>query len=180
MSAEQYAEFPDELTVREVLVDGQVLVTTWLNQRQVRKSALDQLYAQRRNVELNLRNLKTTLGVEVLRCLTPRMVEKELGVHLLAYNLIRLLMAQSALDADVHPRQLSFKHTVRLWAEWTAHRVDLSAGPDTLFRLIAQSTVGNRPGRIEPRARKRRPKPYPWLKIPRAEARERVHRYGHL
>ena len=67
ISAEQYAEFPDELTVREVLVDGQVLVTTLLNQRQVRKSALDQLYAQRRNVELNLRNLKTTLGVEVLR-----------------------------------------------------------------------------------------------------------------
>ena len=180
MSAEQYAGFPDELTVREVLVDGQVLVTTLLNQRQVRKSALDQLYARRWNVELDLRNLKTTLSVEVLRCLTPRMVEKELWVHLLAYNLIRLLMAQAALDADVHPRQLSFKHTVQLWAEWTAHRVDLSADPDTLFRLIAQSTVGNRPGRIEPRARKRRPKPYPWLKIPRAEARERVHRYGHL
>ena len=180
MSAEQYAGFPDELTVREVLVDGQVLVTTLLNQRQVRKSALDQLYARRWNVELDLRNLKTTLSVEVLRCLTPRMVEKELWVHLLAYNLIRLLMAQAALDADVHPRQLSFKHTVQLWAEWTAHRVDLSADPDTLFRLIAQSTVGNRPARIEPRARKRRPKPYPWLKIPRAEARERVHRYGHL
>jgi Transposase DDE domain len=180
MSAEQYAEFPDELTVREVLVDGQILVTTLLNQRKVRKGALDQLYAQRWNVELDLRNIKITLGVEVLRCLTPRMVEKELWVHLLAYNLIRLLMAQAALEADVHPRQLSFKHTVQLWAEWTAHRVDLSTDPDTLFRLIAQPTVGNRPGRIEPRARKRRPKPYPWLKRPRAEARERVRRYGHL
>jgi hypothetical protein len=103
-----------------------------------------------------------------------------LWVHLLAYNLIRLLMAQAALDADVQPRQLSFKHTVQLWVEWTAHRVNLSADPDTLFRLIAQPTVGNRPGRIEPRARKRRPKPYPWLKRPRAEARERVRRYGHL
>jgi Transposase DDE domain len=180
MTAEQYAEFPDELTVREVLVDGQILVTTLLNQRKVRKGALDQLYAQRWNVELDLRNIKTTLGVEVLRCLTPRMVEKELWVHLLAYNLIRLLMAQAALDAGVHPRQLSFKHTVQLWAEWTAHRVDLSTDPGTLFRLIAQPTVGNRPGRIEPRARKRRPKPYPWLKRPRAEARERVRRYGHL
>lgn len=108
------------------------------------------------------------------------MVEKELWVHLLAYNLIRLLMAQAALDADVHPRQLSFKHTVQLWTEWTTHRVDLRTDPDTLFRLIAQNRVGNRPGRIEPRARKRRPKPYPWLKIPRAEARERVRRYGHL
>jgi IS4 transposase len=180
ITAEQYDEFPDELTVREVLVDGQILVTTLLNPRKVRKSALDQLYAQRWNVELDLRNIKTTLGVEVLRCLTPRMVEKELWVHLLAYNLIRLLMAQAALDADVHPRQLSFKHTVQLWAEWTAHRVDLSIDPDTLFRLIAQATVGKRPGRIEPRARKRRPKPYPWLKRPRAEARERVRRYGHL
>ncbi|MHB8348517.1 MAG: IS4 family transposase, partial [Acidiferrobacterales bacterium] len=180
MSAEQYAEFPDELTVREVSVDGQILVTTLLNPRQVRKNALDELYARRWNVELDLRNIKTTLGVEVLRCLTPRMVEKELWVHLLAYNLIRLLMAQAALDAGVHPRQLSFKHTVQLWTEWTAHRVDLRTDPDTLFRLIAQNRVGNRPGRIEPRARKRRPKPYPWLKIPRAEARERVRRYGHL
>ena len=180
MSAEQYAEFPDELAVREVLVDGQVLVTTLLNPRQVRKSALDRLYARRWNVELDLRNIKTTLGVDVLRCLTPRMVEKELWVHLLAYNLIRLLMAQAALDAGVHPRQLSFKHTVPLWTEWTTYRVDLGADPDTLFRLIAQLTVGHRPGRIEPRARKRRPKPYPWLKIPRAEAHEQVRRYGHL
>jgi hypothetical protein len=85
-------------------------------------------------------------------------------VGLLAYNLILSLMAQAALDAGVHPRQLIFKHTVQLWTEWTAHRVHLSTDPDTLFRLIAQSTVGNRPGRIEPRARKRRPKPYPWLK----------------
>ena len=180
MSAEQYAEFPDELTVREVLVDGQILVTTLLNQRKVSKSALDQLYAQRWHVELDLRNIKTTLGVEVLRCLTPRMVEKELWVHLLGYNLIRLLMAQAAMDAGVHPRQLSFKHTVQLWVEWSAHRVDLATDPDTFFRLIAQPMVGNRPGRIEPRARKRRPKPYPWLKMPRTEAREQVRRYGHL
>jgi hypothetical protein len=70
VSAEQYAEFPDELTVREVLVDGQILVTTLPNPRKVRKGALGQLYAQRWNVELGLRNIKTTLGVEVLRCLT--------------------------------------------------------------------------------------------------------------
>lgn len=180
MTEQQYAEFPGELTVREVRVDRQILVTTLLNSRQVSKSTLDQLYGQRWNVELDLRNIKTTLGVDVLRCLTPRMIEKELWVHLLAYNLIRLLMAQAALDAGVHPRQLSFKHTVQLWTEWTAHRVDLNIDPNTLFRLIAQSIVGNRPGRIEPRARKRRPKPYPWLKTPRAEAREHVRAYGHL
>ena len=99
----------------------------WLVNRKVSKGELDQLYARRWNVELDLRNIKTTLGVEVLRCLTPQMVEKELWVHLLAYNLIRLLMAQAALDARVHPRQLSFKHAVQLWVEWHAHRVDFSA-----------------------------------------------------
>lgn len=180
MTAQQYAAFADDLTVREVKVDGQVLVTSLLDQRKVKKSELDQLYARRWNVELDLRHIKTTLGAEVLRCQTPRMVEKELWVHLLAYNLIRLLMAQAALTADVHPRQLSFKHTVQLWTEWTACRVDLSADTATLFRLIAQPTVGNRPGRIEPRARKRRPKSYPWLKAPRAEARDNVRRYGHV
>jgi hypothetical protein len=108
------------------------------------------------------------------------MVEKELWVHLLAYNLIRLLMAQAALDAGVHPRQLSFKHTLQLWTEWNALRIDLSADPGAFFRLIAQTIVGHRPGRIEPRARKRRPKPYPWLKMPRAEAREHVRANGHL
>jgi IS4 transposase len=180
MTVQQYAEFPEELTVREVRIDGQVLVTTLLHPRKVSKSALDELYARRWHVELDLRNIKTTLGVEVLRCLTPRMVEKELWVHLLAYNLIRLLMAQAALDADVHPRQLSFKHTVQLWTEWNAHRIDLTTDPDTFFRLIAQAIVGHRPGRIEPRARKRRPKPYPWLKMPRTEARERVRAYGNL
>ncbi len=179
MSAQQYADFPEELTVREVQVDGQILVTTLVN-RKVSKGELDQLYARRWNVELDLRNIKTTLGVEVLRCLTPQMVEKELWVHLLAYNLIRLLMAQAALDARVHPRQLSFKHAVQLWVEWHAHRVDFSADPNTFFRLLAQPVVGNRPGRIEPRARKRRPKPYPWLKIPRAAARDCVRKYGHL
>jgi len=180
MTVQQYDEFAEELTVREVMVEGQILVTSLLDPRKVRKSELDQLYAQRWNVELDLRNIKTTLGVEVLRCLTPQMVEKELWVHLLAYNLIRLLMAQAAREAGVYPRQMSFKHTVQLWTEWTAHRVDLTADPATLFRLIAQPSVGNRPGRIEPRARKRRPKSYPWLKVPRDEARENVRRYGHV
>ena len=156
------------------------MVTSLLDPRKVRKSELDQLYARRWHVELDLRNIKITLGVDVLRCLTPQMVEKELWAHLLAYNLIRLLMAQAALQANVHPRELSFKHTVQLWTEWTAHRLDLSGDPATLFRLIAQPTVGHRPGRIEPRAKKRRPKSYPWLKVPREEAREQVRRYGHV
>jgi hypothetical protein len=182
MTPDQYAAFPDTLTVREAQVDGQILVTTLLDHRRVRKSALSTLYARRWHVELDLRNLKTTLGMEVLSCQTPAMIEKELWVYLLAYNLIRLLMAQAALEADLHPRELSFKHAVQLWSEWSA---PLAARPPRrdhadLIRLIAQPRVGHRPDRLEPRARKRRPKPYPWLKVPRAEARQHVRVHGHL
>jgi hypothetical protein len=178
MTPEQYQGYPDELTVREVKVDGRVLVTTMVNARQVPKGELFELYACRWHVELDIRNLKTTLGMEVFRCLTPQMVEKELWVYLLAYNVIRLLMAQAAEHAGLHPRELSFKHTVQLWSVWTA--AALRTEPVEFFRLIAQLTVGNRPGRMEPRARKRRPKSYPWLKVPRDEARHQIRTHGHL
>lgn len=182
MTPSQYQAFPDELSVREVKVDGRVLVTTLLDHRQVRKSELDQLYARRWNVELDLRNIKTTLGMELLSCQTPQMNEKEMWVYLLAYNVIRLLMAQAALQAHMHPRELSFKHTVQMWTEWTARCPGHNPIPHhaILFRLIAQLKVGNRPGRKEPRARKRRPKSYPWLKVPRAQARQQIRHYGHL
>lgn len=180
MSREQYCAFPEQLTVREVKVEGQLLVTTMLNARAVRKSELAALYARRWHVELDIRNIKTTLGMEVLRCLSPQMVEKELWVSLLAYNLIRLLMAQAARNAGMHPRELSFKHTVQMWTTWSSHTALGLAQPVEFFRLIAQLTVGNRPDRIEPRARKRRPKSFPWLKVPRAMARRQIRRYGHL
>jgi len=98
MTPEQYAHFPDELTVREVKVAHQVLVTTLLDHRKVSKDDLSALYARRWNVELDLRNLKTTTGMDVLSCQTPQMNEKQLWVHLLAYNVIRLLMAQACLQ----------------------------------------------------------------------------------
>jgi hypothetical protein len=181
MTQEHYETFPDEITVREVKVDGQILVTTMLDQRRVRKAELSRLYGLRWNVELDLRNIKTTLGMEVLSCQTPQMNEKEMWVHLLAYNLIRLLMTQAAFNAGVHPRELSFKHTVQMWMEWTSQRLPNTPALHnaTLFMLIAQLKVGNRPGRIEPRARKRRPKPYPWLKVPRAQARRQIAIHGH-
>jgi len=117
----------------------------------------------------------------MLSCRTPAMVVKEIWVYLLAYNLIRLLMAQAALLADRLPRQLSFKHTLQLWIAWR-HR---GAGSDDddklagLFILIAQQQVGKRPGRIEPRALKRRPKPFPRLTKPRSIAREDVRKNGY-
>jgi hypothetical protein len=181
MSAEEYAALPEQLTLREVKVGKKILVTSFLWPRGVSKTALGALFRQRWHVELDLRAIKTTLQMAELSCNTPEMNEKEVWVHFLAYNLIRLLMAQAAQKAAVHPRTLSFKHTLQLWSEWTARRLcpHRDGSIELLFRLIGQLRVGNRPGRIEPRARKRRPKPYPWLKIPRAQARADIAAYGH-
>jgi len=180
MTVEQYESAPATLTVRELEVGGKVLVTTLLCPKATSKTDLKMLYKRRWHVELDIRNIKTTLGMETLSCKTPQMGEKEMWVYLLAYNLIRLIMLQSALLADVLPRSLSFKHTLQLWL----------AGNDTLVNsddqcasefllLVAKRTVGNRPGRIEPRAVKRRPKPYPLLMKTRAIAREEVRLFGH-
>ena len=160
---------------------GKVMVTTFLCPKETPKSVLKSLYRQRWHVELDLRNIKTTLGMEHLRCKSPEMAIKELWVYLLAYNLIRLLMAQAALLADQIPRQLSFKHTVQIWMAWqhrggsTHNAVSLGA----LLVLIAEPRVGLRPGRTEPRAMKRRPKPFPLLTKPRPTAREDIRLYGH-
>lgn len=130
------------------------------------------------NIELDLRNIKTTLGMEMLSCKTPAMAQKEIWVYLLAYNLIRLMMAQSALLADRLPRQLSFKHTLQIWIAWDHHGTNHDDKLYGLFFLIAQQQVGDRPGRIEPRAIKRRPKPFPLLTEPREIAREKVRKHG--
>jgi hypothetical protein len=139
------------------------------------------LYKSRWNVELDLRHIKTTLGMETLSCKTPEMAIKELWIYMLAYNLIRLLMAQSAFLADCLPRTLSFKHTVQLWVSFTCQRRQTYTEEQVagLIQMIAERRVGNRPGRVEPRAVKRRPKPLPLLTKPREIARARVERYGH-
>jgi len=119
--------------------------------------------------------------METLSCRTPVMAEKEIWVYFLAYNLIRLLMTQSALLTDILPRQLSFKHTVQLWTAWgqQTYAVGLQADEGILFMLIAQKIVGNRPGRVEPRAVKKRPKPFGLLTEERVLAREKIKKHGH-
>ncbi len=181
MSQLEYDQSPDTLMVRELHTSGKILMTTLLCPKQTTKSDLQALYKKRWHVELDLRNIKTTLGMEMLSCLTPEMIEKEIWVYLLAYNLIRLLMAQSALLADVLPRQLSFKHTLQLWIAWRQSGIGSNDNEKLahLFILIAQQKVGNRPGRIEPRAVKRRPKPFPLLTQPRHIAREKILKNGH-
>jgi hypothetical protein len=176
MTEQEYDSYPDELTVRETKVRDKVLVGSFLKPREMSRLALGKLFLQRWHVELDLRNIKATLGMGQLSCKTPSMCAKELGVYLLAYNLIRLLMAQAALNADVLPRQLSFKHTVQVWVAWN-QRQFLSNTPEdlaALFALIAHKRVGNRPGRIEPRAVKQRPKPFPRLQTTRRRARRDI------
>ena len=182
MSVEQYAQVPSTLTMREVKVDNEVLVTTMREPRDVPKNALKELYARRWQVELDIRNIKTTLEMDVLRCKTSDMVEKEVWVYLLAYNLIRLLMAQAALVSGLKPRELSFKHTLQIWGEWqrVGYGRQTKDSYAVMFALIAQRKVGNRPGRIEPRACKRRPKSSKWLKEPREQARQRMRDYGYV
>ena len=120
--------------------------------------------------------------MEQLSCKTPLMNEKQMWVYFLAYNLIRLIMAQSALQCDLSPRQISFKHALQVWTLWhasMAFSIDNQQHLITILALIAQQTVGNRPGRVEPRAVKRRPKPFPLLMKPRLHAQADIKKYGH-
>jgi hypothetical protein len=127
-------------------------------------------------VELDLRSIKVSLDMDYLRTKTPAMVQRDVWVHLLAYNLIRKAAAQAALTQEKLPRQIGFAGTRQMIAaSWS----DLSkAPPETVrtmasqqFPLIAQHEVGDRPNRVEPRAVKRRPKPYRLLQQPRRQAR---------
>ncbi len=181
MSKAAYEQAPATLTVRELRVGGKTLVTTLLCPKQTSKADLKLLYRDRWHVELDLRHIKTTLGMERLSCLRPDMVVKEIWIYLLAYNLIRVMMAQAARHTHLLPRQLSFKHTVQICIA-LPHYHDLILHDDKrciLFELIAQQRVGDRPGRVEPRAVKRRPKPYPLLTQPREIARAKIRKYGH-
>jgi len=181
MTQEQYDHAPATLTVREFKAGGKIMVTTFLDSKVAPKNELKVLYLRRWNIELDLRNIKTTLGMERLRGKTPKMAIKELWVYLLAYNMIRLLMAQAALLADQVPRQLSFKHTVQTWLSWRQRGGSSYDGASihAVLILIGEPRVGLRSGRIEPRVLKRRPKSYPLMTKTRQEARAEVIKNGH-
>ncbi|MDB5903383.1 MAG: family transposase [Betaproteobacteria bacterium] len=169
MSIDEYERAPEQLTVRELCAGGRTLLTTLRCPKQASKSELAALYGCRWHVELDLRNIKSTLGMDMLSCQSAPMVIKEIWVYLLAYNVIRLLMAKAAVPAKILPRQLSFKHTLQLFTASISQACALWRGPHLdLLVLIAQRRVGERPGRIEPRAIKRRPPAYPLLTKSRA------------
>jgi hypothetical protein len=185
MDEETYRQYPDTLTIREVRVRLRgknlrsrilTLATTLRDAQAYDKTDLAELYRQRWQAELHLRSLKTVLHLDVLRGKTPEMVHKEVWMHLLAYNLIRTVMAQAACRHEVQPWLLSFKatlQTVNAFALPLLH-CRKQALPEllaTMWQAIAAHRVGDRPGRLEPRALKRRAKPYDLLKKPRAVAR---------
>lgn len=185
MDEESYRQYPDTLTIREVRIRlrGQnmrsrilTIATTLLDAEIYDKTDLAELYRQRWQAELDLRSLKTVLHLDVLRGKTPEMVRKEIWMHLLAYNLIRTVMAQAAQKHEVQPGRLSFKATLQTVNAFALPLLYCSkqALPQllaTMWQAIATHRVGDRPGRLEPRALKRRAKPYDLLKKPRAIAR---------
>ena len=179
MSAEKYACYPAFITMREVEVNGRILVTTLLDPTFVSPRELGALYKMRWNIEVDFRTIKATLEMDVLRCKSQPMVEKEIAVYFLAYNLVRWAMAKAALLVDVLPRVLSFTGTKRLLSAF-ADQLRRTSGDEirnliaTVLHGIAKLQLPQRPDRIEPRAKKRRPKNLPLLTVPRQVARDLI------
>jgi Transposase DDE domain len=156
-----------------------LVATTLLDAQAYPKEDLAGLYRARWHAELDLRSIKQTMQMDVLRCKTPAMVRKEIWGHLLVYNLLRAAMAQAALEHGGVPRQVSLQGARQTL---TAFHSLLAQMPSTIresvisivLRAIASHRVGTRPDRYEPRACKRRPKPYPLLRVPRQQARARL------
>lgn len=188
LDEQQYRQLPAYLEIREVRVHVQrpgfrtrqmVVVTTLTDAEAVSRDDLADVYRMRWHAELDLRALKQTLQMDILRGKTPEIVRKELWMHLLGYNLIRTLMARAAERHGVLPRCLSFKGALQTTLAFAAaarmgpesHLEPLLSG---LLDAIVCHQVGHRPDRIEPRKRKRRQKTYPLLTEPRTKARSRL------
>jgi Transposase DDE domain/Insertion element 4 transposase N-terminal len=188
MSQATYDALPGTLTLRELrlrIPKGKnrtreiVVVTTLRDAGRYTKGELQALYRLRWQAEINLRSLKTTMQMNVLRCQAPDRVRKEIWAHFLVYNLIRTAMAQAAQAHQSKPWQISFKGTQQalhafggFWP--TARPRDPDAYYDDFLQAVAEHAVGHRPDRWEPRAKKRRPNKYRLLNEPRAQAKARL------
>jgi Transposase DDE domain len=170
MTAEDYATLPATLTVRELRYQvgrpgfrtrAVTLVTTLLDAALYPLADLAELYAARWRVELNFRHLKTTMKMDVLKCKTVEGVLKELTVYAIVSNLVRVVMAEAARRQDVDVERISFVDALRWLAQATAE--------DELPKFVVNP---QRPGRFEPRVKKRRPKQYPLMTKPRPVLRK--------
>lgn len=189
MDRKTYAQLPNVIEVRLVKVTVNVpgfrvksltLVTTLTDPTAVSRAELAEVYRARWHGELDLRSIKCTMQMDVLRCKSPAMVRKEIWMHLLAYNLIRTVMAQAAQAHGAQPRQISFTgalQTLEAFVEmmrFTRDADDWLRAYRALLQAIAHHRVGQRPNRCEPRAVKRRPKAIALLNVPRKQARYRL------
>lgn len=191
LDREEYHALPEFITVREtrirVLQPGFrtrsiVVVTTLLDPEQTTKEDLATLYRARWHNELDIRSLTSAMQMRELRCKTPELVRKEVWMHILAYNLIRTVMAQAAARHDVEPRSISFTGAMQT-LEAFQPLLEFGATQDAAGRLslyhdlldaIATHRVGDRPDRYEPRVKKRRRNHYGWLTEPRAEMKRKM------
>ncbi len=186
-----YDTLPDLLLVRETRVQVEqpgfrsrtiIVVTTLLDAEDVTAIDLAELYRARWNAELDLRSLKQTMQMDILRCKTPESVRKEIWAHILAYNLIRTVIAQAASKHRVEPRSISFKgaiQTLEAFQPLIAFQGDRDAAfRRTLYQqlldAIATHRVADRPDRFEPRQRKRRQKKYDRMMKPRHEVKRNI------
>ncbi len=186
MERATYDELPGAMEVRVVRVHVDRrgfrtrvldLVTTLLDAEIYTKKDLASLYRRRWDAELHLRSIKVVLELDVLRCKTPESVRKEIWMGMLGYNVIRAVMAEAAGAHGRMPHRVSFKGALQtVLAHAEALREGTPGQRRWLWRILLESVandeVGHRPDRVEPRARKRRPKPYPLLMVPRQEAKE--------
>ena len=182
---ETYLTLPEELTIREARIRIQqtgfrtrtlIVVTTLLDPNEVSKEELAELYRARWNNELDLRSIKSTMQMDFMRCKTPDLVHKEVWAHVIAYNLIRTIIAQAAENQHVKPRTISFKGTMQTLnafqpvialQESCDSRVLMNLF-DQLLDAISRHRIADRPDRFEPRLQKRRQKNYGFLRKPRA------------
>jgi hypothetical protein len=181
MSQEAFVQLPAQLIVREVhlLIRKQgfrpkeiIVVTTLVDAKVYSKGKLAQLYQWRWQVEVDLRYVKTTLGMEMLRGKTPQMVRKEIYVHLIAYNLLRSVMWQAGKQAGVCPVRISLQGTRQHLSNFCTQLSQVGAKKrfqlyNTLLSVVTDKLLPERPYRYEPRLKKQRPKPYGWMQQPR-------------
>jgi hypothetical protein len=191
LSATEWSLLPAQITVRLIRFTATIrgfrsrritVVTTLLDPKDYPAQDLIALYVRRWRLELCLRDLKTTMGMEQLRCKSPDMAEKELLAYLVAHNLIRCLIAEAVARYQVDLERVSFKGSVDALRQYSdaiakarSHKMRRQLWEDLLLNL-ARDLVRYRPNRLEPRAVKRRPKPYPLLNRPRRRFVEISHR----
>lgn len=181
---------PERLPLRQIKVTVQqkgfrvssfYIVTTLLDPELYPAKVIADLYLQRWDVELNFRDIKTTMDMDILRCKTPEMIRKEIVIHFIVYNAIRQLMLESADFSKTKVRRVSFKASIQAIRQWEPHLIQLTDSNKwqllhQLYQLVAQKVVLERPGRREPRAMKRRPKNYQRMTKPRHLMEETPHR----